>query len=99
MRTGGIGPCGVFDDKLMKQLLARRFSAQLAEKPFVETLNQLLLWVQTGFRYQTDGEQFGYEKPFFIEETLYYPACDCETVLFSSSPFGRSLAGKRGGFA
>ena len=74
----------VSDDKLMKQLLAS-LSAQLAEKPFVETLNQLLLWVQTGFRYQTDGEQFGYEKPFFIEETFYYPACDCEdrSILFA----------------
>lgn len=43
------------------------------------------MWVQTGFRYQTDGEQFGYEKPFFIEETFYYPACDCEdrSILFA----------------
>lgn len=72
------------DDKLMKELLAS-FSVQLVGKPFVEVLNQLLLWVQEGFCYQTDGEQFGYEKPFFVEETFYYPACDCEdrSILFA----------------
>lgn len=72
------------DDKLMKPLLSS-LSARLADKPFAEVLNQLLLWVQKGFCYQTDGEQFGYEKPFFIEETFYYPACDCEdrSILFA----------------
>lgn len=76
--------CATPDDKLMKQLLSS-LSAQLADKPSAEVLNQLLLWVQNGFCYQTDGEQFGYEKPFFIEETFYYPACDCEdrSILFT----------------
>lgn len=74
----------VSDDRLMKQLLAS-LSAKLAGKTSVEVLNQLLLWVQTGFRYQTDSEQFGYEKPFFVEEIFYYPACDCEdrSILFA----------------
>lgn len=73
------------DNELMKQLLAS-LSVQLAEKPFAEALDQLLLWVQKGFRYQTDREQFGYEKPFFIEENFYYPACDCEdrSILFAN---------------
>ncbi len=50
-----------------------------------EAANILLNFVQTGFAYQTDDEQFGYEKPFFVDELFYYPACDCEdrSVLFS----------------
>lgn len=72
------------DAGLTKQLLAS-LSTQLSEKPLQEVLNRLLLWVQKGFRYQTDGEQFGYEKPFFIEENFYYPASDCEdrSILFA----------------
>lgn len=72
------------DGALSKQLLAS-LSVQLQNKPRKEALNQLLLWVQKGFAYQTDGEQFGYEKPFFIEENFFYPACDCEdrSVLFA----------------
>lgn len=38
----------------------------------------LLDFVQTAFPYRTDLEQFGYERPLFAEETLFYPYCDCE---------------------
>ncbi|MCM1066113.1 MAG: hypothetical protein NC418_00895 [Muribaculaceae bacterium] len=38
----------------------------------------LLDYVQHAFDYATDGQQFGYEKPFFVEELFYYPQCDCE---------------------
>lgn len=46
----------------------------------------ILDFVQTAFDYQTDAEQFGYERSFFAEETFYYPYCDCEdrAILFSS---------------
>lgn len=43
-----------------------------------DQINSLLNFVQTAFKYQTDDDQFGREKPFFIEETFYYPYCDCE---------------------
>lgn len=45
----------------------------------------LLNFVQTGFEYQTDDEQFGREKTFFGDETFFYPYCDCEdrSVLFA----------------
>lgn len=47
--------------------------------------NRLLHFVQTAFSYATDDEQFGYEKPFFVEECFYYASCDCEdrAVLFA----------------
>lgn len=83
------------DKRLSKQLLAS-LSDQLKGKPCRDALNQLLAWVQKGFDYQTDGEQFSYEKPFFIEENFYYPASDCEdrAVLFAylvNRLFGREV--------
>ena len=45
----------------------------------------LLHFLQTALPYRTDLEQFGYEDYLYPDETLYYPACDCEdrAVLFA----------------
>lgn len=50
-----------------------------------EALSRLLNWVQTGFKYELDNTIWGHDRAFFAEETLYYPACDCEdrAILFS----------------
>jgi len=50
-----------------------------------ESVNFLLAFVQKGFAYKTDQDQFGYEKYFFVEEALHYPYSDCEdrSALFS----------------
>lgn len=47
--------------------------------------NMLLNFVQTGLDYKTDDQQFGYERPLYPDESLYYPYCDCEdrSILFS----------------
>ena len=57
----------------------------IKDRSETEAVDLLLHFVQTAFKYETDDQQFGREKPFFPEETLYYPACDCEdrSVLFS----------------
>ena len=57
----------------------------IKDKSETEAVDMLLHFVQTAFKYETDDEQFGREKPFFPEETLYYPGSDCEdrAVLFS----------------
>ncbi len=57
----------------------------LKDRSETEAVDLLLHFVQTAFKYETDDEQFGREKPFFPEETLYYPGSDCEdrAVLFS----------------
>ena len=54
-------------------------------KSEADAANLLINFVQTGFDYATDDEQFGYEKPFFVEELFYYPQSDCEdrAVLYS----------------
>jgi hypothetical protein len=50
-----------------------------------EAVNFLLTFVQKAFAYKTDEEQFGYEKYFYVEESLYFPYNDCEdrAVLFA----------------
>src|SRR3972149_2063363 len=50
-----------------------------------EAVNILLRFVQTAFEYKTDDDQFGREKPLFVDEVLFYPASDCEdrSVLFA----------------
>ena len=40
--------------------------------------DSLLRFVQSGFTYATDPQFHGFEKPYFFEEMLYYPVCDCE---------------------
>jgi hypothetical protein len=53
------------------------------ERP--QQVNFLLRLVQTAFDYETDQEQFGREDYLYPEETVYYPASDCEdrSVLFA----------------
>ena len=52
--------------------------------PYIKEMNEkdavqfILTFVQTGFKYKTDGSQFGYEKPMFPDESLHYPYIDCE---------------------
>jgi hypothetical protein len=62
-------------------------------KSEVEAVNILLRFVQTAFKYKTDQENFGREKPLFVDETLFYDGSDCEdrAVLFSF--LVRSLTG------
>jgi len=51
-------------------------------KPEVDAVNFILRFVQVSFAYETDEEQFRREKHLFVEETLYYPYCDCEDRSF-----------------
>lgn len=68
-----------------KASIAQALKPIVANMDQGKALNLILHFVQTGFAYKTDQDQFGYEKFFFVEETLYYPYCDCEdrAVLFS----------------
>ena len=44
----------------------------------VEAVNRIMRFVQTGFKYKTDEEQFQNENYLFPIETLHYPYSDCE---------------------
>ena len=54
------------------------FNPLLEGKNDDERVAFLLEFVQKGIPYLTDQQQFGREKYFFAEETLYYPGADCE---------------------
>ena len=41
-------------------------------------VRKLLSYVQYGFNYMTDPQQYGHEKVNFPEENFFYPANDCE---------------------
>jgi hypothetical protein len=51
----------------------------------LEAVQQILWWVQTGFEYDYDDNVWGEDRPFFGEESIFYPYCDCEdrSILFS----------------
>ena len=61
-----------------QQVLQRTFNDMKSDYTPTQFIGMLLHFVQTGFDYQTDEEQFGYEKYFYPEEVIGYPYCDCE---------------------
>lgn len=63
---------------IFRQELLAQMKPQIASLPQHEAANKLLHFVQYAFDYATDQEQFGYEKPYFLEENFYYPKNDCE---------------------
>ncbi len=65
-------------DKGVEAQLLGALRQAIAGKGEKEAALILLDYVQNGFEYATDDVQFGYEKPFFVEELFYYPKCDCE---------------------
>lgn len=58
--------------------LVSQLKDQLAEMPQQAAVDKLLQFSQKAFEYATDTDFHGFEKPYFIEEILFYPKCDCE---------------------
>jgi hypothetical protein len=69
----------------IKRDLYPKLKQQISGKTEQEAANILLNFVQTAFDYQTDQEQFGYERPLFGDELFYYHYSDCEdrSILYS----------------
>ncbi len=69
----------------LKYSLLNQLRRLIRDKNEWQAANILLRFVQTGFKYQTDEQQFGHEKYMLPDETVYYPSCDCEdrAVLFA----------------
>lgn len=72
-------------DADMQSSLYPVLESAIAGKSQKEAADMLLDFVQTAFEYKSDDECWGYERPFFSAETLYYPYSDCEdrAILFS----------------
>lgn len=69
----------------IKETLYPVLRRQIEGKSQKEAVSVLLNFVQTAFEYKTDGDQFGYERPLFGDETFFYPYSDCEdrSILFA----------------
>ena len=61
-----------------KQSLYPVLQRAIAGKSKTEAAGMFLNFLQTGFAYQTDAEQFGYERPFFPDENFFYPYNNCK---------------------
>ncbi len=68
-----------------KESLLENLKPIVEHKSKIEAANFLIGFVQKGFSYKTDGQQFGKEKFFFVEELFHYSHSDCEdrSVLFA----------------
>lgn len=62
----------------VRRHIVAQFKEQLAGMDEQTAVNKLLQFVQKGFEYATDEDFHGFEKPYFLEETLFYPKNDCE---------------------
>ena len=58
--------------------LCRQLKEQLKDVDGDVAVNMLLDFMHKAFEYSTDDNFHGFEKPYFLEETLYYPKNDCE---------------------
>lgn len=72
--------------KELKASLYPALQTAIKGKSQRDAANLLLDFVQHSFKYMTDGDQFGYEKPNFMDENFFYAACDCEdrAILYSN---------------
>ncbi|MCH5229965.1 MAG: hypothetical protein J1F12_08255 [Muribaculaceae bacterium] len=79
--------------KYIKDNLYPKLKASISGLGELEATEKLLNWVQTGFEYGYDDKIWGYDRPFFAEESIYYPYCDCEDRAILFTKLVRDLIG------
>lgn len=72
-------------DPVFVGALTESFAKVMHGKTELEKVSVLMNFMHFDFKYATDQDQFGYEKPFFLEEDFVFPYNDCEdrSILFS----------------
>ena len=72
-------------DKKTAECIVEAFRPVLAGHSEEDAVNMILNFVQTAFVYGYDDQIWGGDRPFFADETLFYPYSDCEdrSILFS----------------
>lgn len=65
-------------DPELRARLVEQVKSQLGSMEGDKAVEELLGFMHNVFEYATDEEFHGFEKPYFLEETLYYPKNDCE---------------------
>jgi hypothetical protein len=68
----------------------KKYTSKMGEE---EAVDFLLTFIQQAFPYKTDEAQFGRERYFFVEESLYFPFNDCEDRAVFLSWLVRELVG------
>lgn len=74
-----------FSETVRNSLLPQ-FKVLLKDKSIFESLQILVAFTRSSFRYKRDQEYFGQSKPMIAEEVFHYPFSDCEdrSALFYS---------------
>ena len=80
-------------DKNVKDLLYPALKKTISGMRERDAVGILLNWVQTAFTYGYDDQIWGEDRPFFAQETLYYPQSDCEDRAILFSRLVRDLTG------
>ncbi len=62
----------------VRRSIVEQVSNQVDASDPRKAADKILKFVQSGFEYATDGDNHGFEKPYFFEELLFYDKCDCE---------------------
>jgi hypothetical protein len=75
----------------VRDSLYSQLKCHIADCTQLEAVSKLLNWVQTAFVYEYDDNVWGDDRPFFAEETLFYPYCDCEDRAILLSHLVRDL--------
>lgn len=65
-------------DPTLRADLVSQLKSRLEALPRLEAINALLQFTQSAIDYATDDDNHGFEKPYFLEEWLFYPRNDCE---------------------
>ncbi|MBR3411164.1 MAG: hypothetical protein IKG81_00535 [Bacteroidales bacterium] len=78
---------------VVKSTLYPVLRSQIRGKSKKDAAEMLLNFVQTTFDYATDQDQFGYERPLFGDESIFYPKNDCEDRSIFYSILVRDLLG------
>jgi hypothetical protein len=80
-------------EKGVKDQLYSQMEEKISGMSDYDAVQKMLHWVQTGFEYELDEEIWGVDRPFFGEESLYYPYSDCEDRSILLSHLVRDLVG------
>lgn len=79
----------------LRMQLVKQIKDQTCHLPEREGVNALLEFTQKAFQYSTDDSFHGFEKPYFLEETLFYPRNDCEDRAIFYTYFLSQALGKK----
>ncbi len=79
----------------LRRDLTRQIQEQLGALADGADVEELLSFTQHVFEYATDQAFHGFEKPYFLEESLYYPLNDCEDRAIFYSYFLWNALGKK----